>query len=124
MNLNDDMAYRRTTWALERTQLAWVRTSFGMASAAIALDKGATALNKAKLLEGAGWVEGGFWGGIVLASYAAVQLAIATMIYVRRERELASTAQLPIPWMPVAVPLSVLVSLSCVAITVMLYSRI
>lgn len=123
MNFSDELAYRRTTWALERTQLAWVRTSFGLASAAIALDKGASALNKAELLVGEGWVQGGYFGGVVLSSYAAVQLVFATMIYIRRERELATAAQMPTPRLPVAVPLSILVSLLCVAITVMLYFR-
>lgn len=123
MNLNDNLVTEEQLWRIERTQLAWIRTSFGLGSAAVALDKGTAALSKARLLDGEGWVGGGYIGGIILASYAAVQLLIATLIYVRRDRELATAANFPTSIMPVAVPLSILVTLLCITVTVMLFSR-
>ena len=63
----DLMAYQRTVWALERTQLAWVRTAFAVISLGLAIDKGGAALFQAKLLTGAYWIEGMHVGGIGLA---------------------------------------------------------
>ena len=84
-----DLAYLRTEWALERTQLSWVRTSFAVITAGLALDKGTEALHEARLLKGINWVEGGHAGGILLTAFASVFLMIATVQYQQRLRQLA-----------------------------------
>lgn len=60
MNLSDELAVKRTMWALERTQLAWIRTTFAFTSAGIAIDKGAMALQQANYVLSPSLVSGSF----------------------------------------------------------------
>lgn len=103
----DDLAFRRTHWALERTQLSWIRTAFALTGAGFALDKGTVALDRADLLETNNWVTGGLIGGVTLSLLAAVQLTIATFAYVRREKQLRAYAKQPRIAFPLAFPLSI-----------------
>jgi len=82
------LALLRTEWALERTQLSWVRFTFSLLSTAFALDKGTAALSEAKVLDGPGWVAATHWGGMGLAMVASLMLAVTTMHYVTRANEL------------------------------------
>ena len=115
-----DLALRRTEWALERTQLAWVRTAFVMMTAGLTLDKGIAALSEARLLEGRHWVVGGHIGGVLLAASAAALLAMATVSYVRRARELHRSGDQWSERVPSALPLSILVVLLGVTVAILL----
>lgn len=102
-----ELAFRQTHWALERTQLAWIRTAFALTGAGFALDKGTTALDRADLLETNHWVTGGMVGGVALSIIAALQLTIATVAYVRRERQLREFSRQPRVSFPLAFTLSI-----------------
>ncbi|MBX7104605.1 MAG: DUF202 domain-containing protein [Gemmataceae bacterium] len=104
-----ELAWQRTAWALERTQLSWVRTSFAIGTAGLALDKGSAALYQAKLLDGAGWVEGGHYVGVAMNLLAAIQLAFATLRYCQREQSLAVSYGYRPPRVPAALPISLIV---------------
>ncbi len=114
------MAYRRTEWALERTQLAWVRTAFALISAGLALDQGAVALHEANLLRGRNWVERGHVVGVGLAVAAGIQLAAATALYLRRGRILATDHGQAITRVPLALPISIAVTLLGFIVAVLL----
>lgn len=120
MTGTDHLAYQRTIWALERTQLAWVRTAFAVMTTGLALDRGTSALQAARLLENSRWVEGANVGGIVLSLAAALQLFVATINYVRRDRELARAYQMPLTHLPAALPISIAVAVLGVVLAVLL----
>ena len=111
MNLSDELAVKRTMWALERTQLAWIRTTFAITSAGIAIDKGAMALKQANYVQSPSLVSYSFYIGSTLAIYATVQLAASTVQYVRRNRELMVLSGLAPSRVPAALPISLLVAL-------------
>lgn len=115
-----DLAFLRTEWALERTQLSWVRTSFAIMTAGLALDKGTEALHEARLLKGMNWVAGGHVGGILLTATAAILLAIATWLYHQRSRHLAIAHGKPVTAFPPAMIMSWVVVLLGLAVSFLL----
>ncbi|MGQ0633973.1 MAG: DUF202 domain-containing protein [Planctomycetaceae bacterium] len=106
-----DLAVQRTELALDRTQLAWVRTAFSLITAGLALDKGAAALHKARVLAGTNWVTGGHVIGIALSAAATLFLLLASIAYFRQARTLARLKGSIVPWVPPALPMSLLVVL-------------
>jgi inner membrane protein YidH len=114
------LALKRTEWALERTQLAWVRTAFVIMTTGLTLDKGITALAQAQLLEGKQWVFGGHVGGVLLALAASVLLAVATVGYVGNTRELHRSGNQYSKHVPSVLPLSILVVLLGATVAVLL----
>ena len=83
-----DLAAERTSYAMERTQLAWVRTVMGFLTAGLAIDKGTEALHEARVVAGVAWSRNGHFAGMLLTITATVLMAIVTVIYVRRMRQL------------------------------------
>jgi uncharacterized membrane protein YidH (DUF202 family) len=83
-----DLAVERTLLAIERTQLAWVRTVIGMITAGIAIDKGTAALHQARLLSGVAWAKNGHFAGLLLTIGGTLLIALATIIFTLRIREL------------------------------------
>ncbi len=120
MSPSDELALRRTEWALERTQLAWVRTAFALIAAGLGLDRGMLALQESRLLTNQLWTESAHWGGIAITLGAGLQLAFATWIYIRRQRELCRTYAPNASSWPVAVPLSIVVTLLGLGVAVVL----
>jgi len=83
-----DLAVERTLLAIERTQLAWVRTVIGMITAGIAIDRGTAALHQARLLSGVAWEKNGHFAGLLLTIGGTLLLALVTIIFILRIREL------------------------------------
>jgi len=83
-----DLNVERTALATERTQLAWVRTVTGLITAGLAIDKGAEALHKARLVSGAAWSQNGHFAGMLLTITATAMMITATVIYVLRMKQL------------------------------------
>lgn len=108
-------ALRRTEWALERTQLSWVRLTFTLLSAAYAADKGTAALAAAHVLKIPEWVRGTHWGGLCLAAFATLMLMSSTLNYITRARELAADGDRPTVVKLSALPVSIAVS--CLGVT-------
>lgn len=127
LDMNDEVrdprvhfALRRTEWALERTQLSWVRLTFSLLSAAYAADKGTAALAAAHVLKMPEWVRGTHWGGLALAVFATLMLMSSTLSYVSRARELAADADRPTVIKLSALPVSIAVSLLGVTLCVLI----
>ena len=104
-----DLAVVRTELALDRTQLAWVRTAFTLITAGLALDKGAEALHRARVLAGTNWVEGSHVIGTTLSAAATVFLVIASVTYYQQARNLARIKGAKPPLLPPAVLITLLV---------------
>jgi uncharacterized membrane protein YidH (DUF202 family) len=83
-----DLAVERTSYAMERTQLAWVRTVMGFITAGLAIDKGTEALHEARMVAGVAWSKNGHFAGMLLTITATALMIIATVIYVRRMKQL------------------------------------
>jgi uncharacterized membrane protein YidH (DUF202 family) len=83
-----DLAVERTLLAMERTQLAWVRTVMGFITAGIAIDKGAAALQQARLVSGIAWSKNGHFAGLLLTITSTFLMIITTTIYIQRMGEL------------------------------------
>jgi uncharacterized membrane protein YidH (DUF202 family) len=82
------LAVERTVYALERTQLAWIRTIMGLITAGIAIDRGFAALHEARLVTGEAWVKNGHLGGLVLTISGTLLIVMVTIFYVKRTGEL------------------------------------
>jgi uncharacterized membrane protein YidH (DUF202 family) len=108
MNLNDQLAFQRTHWALERTQLAWIRTTFALTTASVAIEKGAAALHQYRAIPSPLIGTWGYAIGTVLAIYTTLQWIVSTVQYVRRDRELRTLAGTPASNLPSILPLSVM----------------
>ncbi len=109
-DLNTHLARLRTIWALERTQLAWVRTAFAVMLAGLSLDKAAHALHELKLLRNGAWVDGSYLLAVVGASASALLLALATWMHLKRLDDLDPDAIIP-RWHSPVVMMSMLVVL-------------
>ena len=83
-----DLAIETTLLAMDRTQLAWVRTVMGIITAGIALDKGAEALHQARLISGIAWSKNGHFAGLLLTITGTVFMLLVTVIYCKRLKEL------------------------------------
>jgi inner membrane protein YidH len=83
-----DLAAERTSYAMERTQLAWVRTVMGFITAGLAIDKGTEALHEARVVAGIAWSKNGHFAGMLLTITATALMIVATMIYIRRMKQL------------------------------------
>lgn len=79
-----DLAMERTMYAIERTQLSWVRTVLALITGGIAIDKGLSALHKARVLSGVAWEKNGHFGGLLLTSGGTVLIALVTVYYIIR----------------------------------------
>ena len=88
MSSATDLAVLNTRLALDRTQLAWVRTGFTFITAGIAIDKVTEALHAARLLTHHAWVKGSHVTGLVLVSGSTIILLLAAAGYVRATRAL------------------------------------
>jgi uncharacterized membrane protein YidH (DUF202 family) len=112
---------QRTEFALERTQLAWVRTVFALITAGLALDRGTAALHHARVLAGENWVTSGHFGGIALAGAGTVFLFLATVSYVRQANSLSVLRTGKARRVPPSLPLSALVILLGGTLTYLLW---
>lgn len=83
-----DLAVELTSYAMERTQLAWVRTIMGFITAGLAIDKGTEALHEARVVAGAAWSKNGHFAGMLLTITSTLLMIITTIIYVRRMKQL------------------------------------
>ncbi|MFN8257062.1 MAG: DUF202 domain-containing protein [Bacteroidales bacterium] len=90
LNLNVNLAVERTMYALERTQLAWVRTVLGLITAGIAIDKGVSALHQARLISGEAWDKNGHFAGLLLTWVGTLLMILVTVFYIIRMWQLAS----------------------------------
>lgn len=115
-----DLALLQSELALERTQLAWVRTAFTFMTAGLALDQGMAALHAARVLAGTNWVEGGHVGGVMLTILATLALTLATTDYRNQAQELARLQTRIRARIPPVLPLSVLVILLGVGLVITL----
>jgi uncharacterized membrane protein YidH (DUF202 family) len=95
--------------ALDRTQLAWVRTAFTFITAGLAIDQAAAALHEARVLAGRNWVTSTHVVGITLSIASTLFLLIATVGYFQQARTLARLKGAEPPWLPPALLISVLV---------------
>jgi putative membrane protein len=84
-----DLAVERTELALERTQLAWVRTLLSMIAGGFVIDKGLSALHKARVESGEAWVNHGHLAGLVITGLGTFLMILVTITYTRRARSLA-----------------------------------
>lgn len=117
-----DLAVLRTELALDRTQLAWVRTAFTCITAGIAIDKGAEALHKARMVAGTNWVTGSHIVGVGLAAASTLFLLIASVVYLQHVRGLARCKGVAPPRMPAALALSLLVVLLGASLSILMLS--
>ena len=85
-----DLAVERTMYALDRTQLAWVRTVLGFITGGIAIDKGVSALHQARLLSGEAWERNGHFAGLLLTSVGTALMTLVTVFYIIRMWQLAT----------------------------------
>jgi putative membrane protein len=83
-----DLSIETTILAMERTQLAWVRTVLTFITAGFAIDKGTELLHEARLVSGTAWSKEGHFAGLLLTITATVLMAMETVIYIRRVRQL------------------------------------
>lgn len=121
LNLDTQLAMLRTEWALDRTQLAWIKAAFTFITASLAIDQGTAALREARVLAGAHWVTGSHVVGITLSIASTIFLTIATIAYIRQSRKLARVLRTEGYWLPPALLISVLVILfGCTLSTLML----
>ena len=79
-----DLAAERTMLALERTQLAWVRTVITLITAGIAIDK----VHLARIIAGIAWQKNAHMAGLLLTSAGTALITLATVLYIKRMREL------------------------------------
>jgi uncharacterized membrane protein YidH (DUF202 family) len=86
-----DLAVERTIYAIERTQLSWVRTVLGFITGGIALDKGMSALHQARVVSGVAWEKNGHFGGLLLTSGGTLLMVISTIFYIIRIWQLTTT---------------------------------
>jgi len=83
-----DLAVELTSYAMERTQLAWIRAVMGFITAGLAIDKGTEALHEARVVAGTAWSKNGHFAGMPLTITATPFMEVVTAIYVRRMRQL------------------------------------
>src|SRR5512139_1495832 len=83
-----EIAIERTQLAYERTLLAWIRTVLALITAGIAIDKGTEALHEARIAMGEALVKDGHFSGMLLTISGTVMMAMATVIFFRRMKEL------------------------------------
>jgi len=84
-----ELAVERNELALERTLLAWVRTNIGMIGGGFALDKGISAIRKARILSGEAWSSNPHLPGLVIIVSGTLLMLLFTIYYIKRSRELA-----------------------------------
>lgn len=117
-----DLAVQRTELALDRTQLAWVRTAFTCITAGLAIDKGAEALHKARVVAGTNWVSGSHFVGVVLAAMSTFLLLVASVEYSRQVRRLARIKGTEPRPLPLGLFISVLVIVLGAALSILMLS--
>ncbi len=76
--------------ALERTQLAWIRTALGLLAAAVAMDKGIEALHRARIEAGTALVRHAHVAGLTVIAVTLMLFAGATISYHRHGARLAN----------------------------------
>jgi len=95
LDLALDLAVERNMLALERTQLAWVRTIVGLITTGIAIDRGFEALHQARLVTGEAWVRNGHLAGLVMTISGTLLILIASVYYIRRMQDLSRMRNQP-----------------------------
>jgi putative membrane protein len=83
-----EIAVERTQLAYERTQLAWIRTVLALITAGIAIDKGTEALHDSRVALGEALVKDGHFSGMLLTITGTILMALTSVIYFRRMKEL------------------------------------
>jgi uncharacterized membrane protein YidH (DUF202 family) len=71
--------------AMERTQLAWVRTVLGMITAGIAIDK----VHLARIIAGIAWQKNAHMAGLLLTSAGTALITLTTVLYIARMHKLS-----------------------------------
>jgi inner membrane protein YidH len=77
-----------TVLALERTQLAWIRTLLSMIGGGFVIDKSLEALHKARIESGQAWVRHAHFGGLVITGIGTFLMAVVTILYLKRNWKL------------------------------------
>ncbi len=82
--VKNQTALETTLYALERTQLAWIRTTLALLGSGIALDKGMEYIHQTRVLSGTALFENAHIIGIVLSCFSTLLLFLSTLFSYQR----------------------------------------
>jgi putative membrane protein len=114
------LAAMRTMLALDRTLLAWVRTALSLIAAGVAFDKGTRLLHENRLKEGSALIHTSHAVGLGISATCTVLVGLATWVYLKDLRSIASMFQERPPRLSSALIAAILVMIFGVLVIVVL----
>ena len=88
-NVKNQSALEATLYAIERTLLAWIRTTLAVLGSGIALDKGMEYIHQTRVISGTALFENAHVIGIVLSCFSTLLLFLSTLFSYQRLARLA-----------------------------------